>query len=695
MTCPDPPVLAFDDIALDLAGRRLLRAGEFQPLEPKAFAVLCLLARSPGQVFSREEILDAVWGHRNVTPGVLNRVITLIRHALGEDAHEPRYLHTVHGYGYRFDRPQAPAGATTTAQAPTDPADMPGDAVRAPENASPAAGEASREAGGTFRAAGGASPGSDGTSSAADRTSPAPPGHPASGRRRAWPWALAATLVVVVGALGWNWRASREAPPEPLASAPGPVAAPVLAVLPLRALGDDPRGQAFADGLSEELAGLLAHIDGLRVTSQTSASRFRDAGLAVSDVARRLQATHVLEGSVRQDGARLRINLRLIEAGSERTLWAQDFDRELRDIFELQRNIAYAIGNALQLQLGLAPSTAQADEDPALYRRYLMARFSPRGEKTTTPALMSAEQELRDILREQPGYARAWGGLAAILAQRAIAPLPGRDELRAQAEQAAARALQLDPDQPDAHAVLAERACRAQQWGECMTLSKRSVALAPSDVMFRGQHAFRLATMGYVDQAQREIDAALAVAPFDPIIHFWRGRVLDTLGRHDEARRHLVLGDPGLSTTGLFFNAVWRGDYDDAERLAAGQPTDMPWRASELAAVAALRDPSRWPAVLPLIEQAERGSQYGQVPYDFTRLLLPQRDYARDIAALDAVQRSGYASYQWVFWQPESRELRRDPAFARYLRRSGLLAYWRERGFPAQCRAQGDGARCD
>ncbi len=696
MTLPDPPVLAFDDFALDLAGRRLLRAGEFQPLEPKAFAVLCLLARSPGQVFSREEILDAVWGHRHVTPGVLNRVITLIRHALGEDAHQPHYLHTVHGYGYRFDRPQAAANPTSFAREPTAPGHAPdGGGSPAPDGGSPtpdatlaAPDGASPARDGTFATPEGPSPAAGGTSRADDRTRPAT-------RRRAWPWALAATLVVIVGAFGWTWRASREAPSEPMAMAPSPTAAPVLAVLPLRALGEDPRGQAFADGLSEELIGLLAHIDGLRVTSRTSAFRFRDAGLPASDVARRLQATHVLEGSVRQDGERLRINLRLIEAGSDRTLWAQDFDRELRDIFELQRNIAYAIANALQLQLGLAPSTARTDEDPALYRRYLMARFAPRGEKTTTPALMSAEQELRGILREQPDYARAWGGLAAILAQRAIAPLPGRDELRAQAEQAAARALQLDPDQPDAHAVLAERACRAQAWNECMTLSKRSVALAPSDVVFRGSHAFRLATMGYIDDAQREVDAALAVAPFDPIIHFWRGRILDTLGRHDEARRHLALADPGQASTGLFFNAIWRHDYDDAQRLAASLPADMPWRASELAAVAALRDASRWPAVLPLIEKAERSAQYGQVPYDFTRLLLPRRDYARDIAGLDAVQRSGYASYQWVFWQPESRELRRDPAFAQYLHRSGLLAYWREHGFPAQCRAQGDGARCD
>src|SRR5688500_9561770 len=91
--------LRFDEVEIDLAGRRLRRAGIEQPLEPKAFAVLVLLAGHPGRAFERDEILDAVWGHTHITPGTLNRIITLLRHALGEDAHAPRYLHTVHGVG--------------------------------------------------------------------------------------------------------------------------------------------------------------------------------------------------------------------------------------------------------------------------------------------------------------------------------------------------------------------------------------------------------------------------------------------------------------------------------------------------------------------------------------------------------------------------------------------------------------------
>lgn len=106
MTCPDPPLLAFDDITLDLNGRRLLRAGEEQPLDARAFSVLCLLARSPGQVFSPEEILDEVWGHHDLPAGALGQIVTVLRQALGDDARDPRYLHALPGYGYRFDRPE-------------------------------------------------------------------------------------------------------------------------------------------------------------------------------------------------------------------------------------------------------------------------------------------------------------------------------------------------------------------------------------------------------------------------------------------------------------------------------------------------------------------------------------------------------------------------------------------------------------
>jgi TolB-like protein/DNA-binding winged helix-turn-helix (wHTH) protein len=658
MTRPVPPVLRFDDIVLDLPGRRLLRAGQPQALEPKAFAVLELLAGSPGQVFCRDEILDAVWGHRHVTPGVLNRVITLVRHALGEDAQSSRYLHTVHGYGYRFDLPEKTEEAASVADVVVPTAEtVPNVTVE-----------------------------DDDATAAQPPSAPPPVDAVAHSHSRPWlRYAIAAAFALVAVAVSIGvWRSQHT---------DGPTAAPVLAVLPMRAVGDDPRGQAFADGLSEEMVGLLAHIDGLRVISHTASFKFRDGTLPMPEVARQLQATHLLEGSVRQDGERLRISLHLVEASGNRTIWSQSFDREFRDIFAVQRSIAYAIANTLELQLGLSATSSSPGEDPALYRQYLLARnAAPRVGEDRAEA---SEAALRDLTREHPDYARAQGGLAVILWGRSLSARPGRDELRAEAEQTAAKALQLDPQQPEANTVIAAKECRAQRWTECMRLSQLAIRLAPSDTWCRGWYAYRLATLGYVQQALRETDEALKLAPFDQDLHFWRGRLLDTLGRHDEARDHLALAPPDRAATATFFNAVWRRDYSTAQRLVEALPADLPWRASELAAVAALRDPKLWPAVIPAIEQSERHSLYGQIPYDFTRLLLPVRDYARDIEGLDAVQQAGYASYQWVFWQPESRELRRDPAFQRYVQRSGMVAYWREHGWPDVCRGNGDGVTCD
>lgn len=114
MIQPNTTRVTFDDVVIDLSGHRLSRAGVQQTLEPKAFGVLALLVQAPGRVFTRDEIMDAVWGHRHVTPGVLNRVMTLLRHALGEDARGSHYLHTLHGVSYRFDLPP-PADATVAA----------------------------------------------------------------------------------------------------------------------------------------------------------------------------------------------------------------------------------------------------------------------------------------------------------------------------------------------------------------------------------------------------------------------------------------------------------------------------------------------------------------------------------------------------------------------------------------------------
>lgn len=204
--------------------------------------------------------------------------------------------------------------------------------------------------------------------------------------------------------------------------------------------------------------------------------------------------------------------------------------------------------------------------------------------------------------------------------------------------------------------------------------------------------------MGYVQQALREQQQAVELDPLGTAPHLFLGRLLDTLGRHGDALPHLRLAGLPASHTASFFNAVWRGDLVEARRLATLLDPEVPWRASQLATVDALQDPAKLPHLMSVIDAAERTLPPDDLrsPYDFTRILLPERDYARDIPGLDAVQRAGYASYQWVFWMPGESALRRSPAFQQYVRDSGLLAFWEEAGWPDLCRSDGKGGvACD
>ncbi len=682
-----PSGLRFDTVEIDLVGRRLLRAGIEQPLEPKAFAVLALLAGQPGRAFSRDDLLDAVWGHRHITPGTLNRVITLIRHALGESADQPRYLHTVHGVGYRFD---AVVEAVTAAGGSVHPAPAP------PQSPLPlpASGESAAPAEAPASAPVEPLPASEASRWPMVDRRKAP-----SHARYLFPALLLVGLLAFAGLRlaptdGDGASAPASAPP-PTARAP----APVLAVLPLRPMAASERGAAFADGLSEELLNLLARIEGLRVISRTSSFRFRDAGQSLPEVARQLGATHLLEGSVREEGDRLRIALRLVEAAGDRALWSERYDRDFRDIFAVQEQIAQGVATRLQLRLGLAQSAIASAEDAQRYRRYLaIRRWLEARPEGNIPSLRRAIAELRALVVDHPDYARGWGALAASQWMLAAYPVPDRSALQDDSAAAAASALTLDPDQPDAIGVAAGQACREQRWADCLATSRKVVALAPADGLWRSSYSSRLATVGYVREALAEQQGTLAVDPLSPYAHQVMGRLLDTLGRHDEALPHLQRAGAPLAQTGLFFNAVWRGDLAEARRVALAWSDDMPWKQSNLRLLDAREDPRLWPASHAAIAAYEqrRDEQGLQVAYDFMRFLLPERDYERDIRGLDEVQRAGFASYQLVFWMPGERALRQSPAFQRYLRDSGLLAFWREHGWPDLCRSDGgDGVVCD
>jgi TolB-like protein/DNA-binding winged helix-turn-helix (wHTH) protein/tetratricopeptide (TPR) repeat protein len=667
--------IVFDQIEIDLAGHRLFVAGLEMPLEPKAFAVLALLARSPGNAFTRDEILDAVWGHRHVTPGVLNRVMTLLRQALGESAEHAQYLHTLHGVGYRFDaKTLLLESRRATGAAPGN-----SEAARGQFEDPPAAPPVPASTGEDSGAGADATPSATPLASA-DVMTP----RLARSRLRVW---LAALGICVLAAVGY--LLTRPAPEVVAVPAP----APTLVVLPLHPVGSAPDESALADGLSEELITRLARIDGLRLISRTSASLAQAQNFDFEQLAQRLHVTHVLEGSLRQSGQQLRIDLRLIEIPGGRTLWAQDYDRGLVDVFAIQSEIAKSVAATLTLKLGLG--RVASEPDPQLFRDYLQL-WHRLSQHPDAPEYQQLTASLRALVARAPDYARAHGLLARTLVQDLRATTISDTET-AEAAREAARALELDPDQVEARAALATIACRATDWVRCMDESRRVVELAPADSISRAAYGRGLATIGYLAQALQQMEIGAASDPLNYESNLFRARVLDTMGRHDEARAafevtaRLPAGTPARVAYARWYNAIWRHDLAAAREFAGQMPAAEHFGESYTGATEALADPQRWPQVKPLIETSERAT--GR--YNFLRLLQPDPDLPKIIDALEEVLKTGSSSYSLLLWNPEYAALRRDPAFQDFLRRTHIIDYWRSNGWPAQCHAEGERAVCD
>lgn len=672
--------IVFDAVEIDLTGRRLFVAGTSVPLEPKAFAVLALLAQHPGRAFGRDEILDAVWGHRHVTPGVLNRVVTMLRHALGERVENPRYLHTLHGIGYRFDaqirllnaRPvllDANIDATTaepivsaTALAPVQ------NAVNDP-SVPPM-------------------PATDGTLAdslitstfVSDSSSVALPAVAPPRTRIRTAVILCMLLAAVVGSI-WLHQTS--------SSAPAP--SPVLVVLPLHAIGEnssaDSNEVAFANGLSEDLTTRLAHVHGLRLISSASALQAQRDGFDAQRLAERLHVTHAIEGSLHEAGDQLRISLRLIETPSGRILWTQDYNRKFADVFALQQDIAQAVASVLALHIDVA----HADErtvDPQVFREYLELRHVFLTQHDSA-ANAKAETALNALAARVQDFAPVHGLLAANLASGFEGDGKDNDALHE-----ARHALDLDPGDIYAHAALGLVASHNHDWVTVKKEYDAALAQSPNDQVMRSIIGMWLGRLGYGEQALSEFETNYSSDPLSYWGTYNLATELDTLGRHDEARHYLDLL-PGLESepewltvTARWRNAVWRHDYTAARHFVGQMPGQEDETTAYAAVTEALLDPARWPQAEAAIAAAEAKSGSASP----LRLFAPPLNAAPILASFEPGDQQPDGK---ILWTVDFTALHRDPAFQSFLQRMKFIDYWRSNGWPPQCKPEGDGARCE
>ncbi len=653
MSASNDTSLAFDDLVIDFAGRRLLRAGQPVALEPKAFDVLALLARSSGTALTRDQILDAVWGHRHVTPGVLNRIMTLLRHALGEEANAPRYLHTLHGVGYRFDLPEVTSSPVV------------------PELAAEAQPESIRRE--------------------SDRIKPRP----------SWPNYVIAGLLAgmaMVAAVGWMTREVAKPTPARVAAASASTRRPpTLIVMPLKPISRDGSTPEIAAGLSEQLIGELSRIAGLRVIARESTSLAAADKSSIAELVPRLQITHALEGSLQQSGEAMRVNIRLTEAVSGRTLWAQDFDREAADALTLQRDIAKAVAKSLTLKLSLSPTPRSGDVE--FLRRYfaVASTMGLTSGRASSDHVEQVESEFRELVHMRPDDARTHSGLAAALESRAFQRPVLAESLRQEAAREAAIALSIDPAQAEALGVQATAACRAEHWERCFELYGEAIDIEPNKSWLRYRQAFALASLGYLHRAREIIKTGIEHDPINPRWRFGHARVLDTMGKHDEALAEYQKAGDTISPYGLWFNAVWRGDFRQAALLAEAmdQPSnsglyERVLKPAYVAVSAALIDPRKWPEAEAAMARTEQETGL----MNFSRVLKPGADPATMLEGLTTARQRSYSTWDLLVWTRDLDFLRRGPAFEKYIRDTGILAYWRKHGFPEQCKPRGESVDC-
>jgi len=350
--------------------------------------------------------------------------------------------------------------------------------------------------------------------------------------RTLWRWAMAIGLVVGAIVVGLNigrWR-------EKLVGGAGPGRIRSLAVLPLQNLTRDPEQEYFADGLTEALITDLGKIGALQVRSRTSIMQYKDAKKPLSEIARELKADAVVEGSVLPVGEQVRITVQLIHAPTDTHIWADSYERDMRDILTLFSEIARTIAD--EIEITLAPDqearlAAKRPINPEAFGLYMRGMFHLH--KETPEGTKIGLDYLRQAIEHDPTHPLAYGALALGYVISTHGPGAPPDAFE-RAREAALQALELDDNLAEAHAALAmTKAFRDWDWEGATKAYHRALQLNPNLTMTRAQYAFYLLLFDRVDDALAQIRKAQEADPLGPLWSAYLGWICLWAQHYDEA----------------------------------------------------------------------------------------------------------------------------------------------------------------
>lgn len=543
---------------------RIGRGSEVVRLEPKAMSVLLHLAQRRGAVVTREELLTAVWPRVIVGDNALTQVIIKLRRALGDSAHEPRYIEAISKKGYRLiasiGQAVAPLPVPETDRRLTP-------AAFAPRPASA---------------------GSVSTAPSPDRM---------HARRR---WLMSVTLLVVTltvaGLFEWRRHDTARLREAGLVGEMSAVdALPMLRVESFEATGPDPRLTLIARGVSADLATDLSKVSGLRV-----ATGAEPPSLPAAETTR---ARYVLSGSVIGDGERLRVYAYLVDAIAGRELWSQRFDRDASDLFAVQDDLVHSILAVLSVKVTDAETLRIAQRDTRNLRAYeqflrgqaaLLVRSRSQNE--------AARAEYWRAIRLDPAFARAYAGLA--LADALDYQMGWASDGRAalgRALELARSAEQMRPDIAETHWVLGFVDVQRREHGEALRHLDTALRLNPS---YADAYALKGGIDTYVGRPRDGISllrTAMRLNPQAGSLYFLLlGRAYYFLGDSAQARVNLeqaLLRNPENLEAHIYLTAVDR---------ALGMDGAAQWEVTEIRALDPGFDAGRWLAPYPLTDARQR-----------------------------------------------------------------------------------------
>jgi TolB-like protein/DNA-binding winged helix-turn-helix (wHTH) protein/Flp pilus assembly protein TadD len=499
-----PRVFRFGVFEVDPREGELRKSGLRIKLQDQPLQLLVMLLERPGEIVTREELQRRLWSADTFVDfdHSLNSAIKKLREALGDQSENPRFIETLHRRGYRFIAPvetQNSGDSGTTVLPSGTPSSG---AIRPDVKVAP------RSYGKRAKV----------LTSAVGLLG----------------LTVAAALLLGLNVRGWRDRVFMRSPKPQI---------PALAVLPLTNLSGDPEQEYFADGMTEELITELSRIHALKVISRTSVMEYKGTKKHLPQIARELGVDGIVEGSVIREGDQVRITVQLLDGPNDRHIWSEEYQRELRGILILQREMAEAITQQIRIQLTpqeQARISSGRVANPEAYEAYLRGRFYLTNQLTMAQPLNMAQRYFEEAIQKDPGFALGYVGLADSYVYLALFNQLSPERAYGPAEKALRRALELDDSIGEAHDTLGVLSWRFE-WD--------------------------------LDAAEREFNQAITLAPSYSCAHEDRSVYLSFAGRRAEALAEMAKSselDPGPSSTiaesGVYYQLRDYKDLVEASR---------------------------------------------------------------------------------------------------------------------------------